>query len=107
MVIKYRCESYSLSVSGNTVTVKSIGAGSATITVKSASNTNYNEKTAAYAVTVKFNFTESSGVGYYADVDGNGTVDGIFADFKLGGSGSWGRNIIYNTYSHRLKKNIM
>ena len=81
-----------VSVSGNTVTVKSVGAGSATITVKSASNTNYNEKTAAYAVTVKIpTFTESSGVGYYADVDGNGTVDGIiFEDFKKGGSGSWG-----------------
>ena len=81
-----------VSVSGNTVTVKSIGAGSATITVKSASNTNYNEKTVAYAVNVKIQtFTESSGVGYYADVDGNGTVDGIiFADFKNGGSGSWG-----------------
>ena len=73
-----------VSVSGNTVTVKSIGAGSATITVKSASNTNYNEKTASYSVTVKYStFTENSGVGYYADVDGNGTVDGIiFEDYK-------------------------
>ena len=81
-----------VSVSGNTVTIKSIGAGSATITVKSASNTNYNEKTAAYAVTVKVQtFTESSGVGYYADVDGNGIVDGvIFVDRKNGASGSWG-----------------
>ena len=81
-----------VSVSGNTVTVKSIGVGSATITVKSASNTNYNEKTATYSVTVKYpTFTGNSGVGYYADVDGNGTVDGIiFADFKNGGSGSWG-----------------
>ena len=81
-----------VSVSGNTVTVKSVGAGSATITVKSASNTNYNEKTASYAVTVKIpTFTESSGVGYYADVDGNGTVDGvIFVDRKNGASGSWG-----------------
>ena len=81
-----------VSVSGNTVTVKSVGAGSATITVKSASNTNYNEKTVAYAVTVKIpTFTGSSGVGYYADVDGNGTVDGIiFEDFKAGGSGTWG-----------------
>ena len=60
-----------VSVSGNTITAKSVGAGSATITVKSASNTNYNEKTAAYAVTVKIpTFTESSGVGYYADIDG-------------------------------------
>ena len=81
-----------VSVSGNTVTVKSIGVGSATITVKSASNTNYNEKTATYSVTVKYpTFTGNSGVGYYADVDGNGTVDEIiFADFKNGGSGSWG-----------------
>ena len=81
-----------VSVSGNTVTVKSVGAGSATITVKSASNTNYNEKTATYSVTVKYpTFTGNSGVGYYADVDGNGTVDEIiFADFKNGGSGSWG-----------------
>ena len=81
------------SVSGNTVTVKSIGAGSATITVKSASNTNYNEKTASYSVTVSNPlFTvANSGVGYYADLDGNGTVDGvIFADKLKGGSGSWG-----------------
>ena len=80
-----------VTVSGNTIIVKSVGAGSATITVKSASNTNYNEKTAAYAVTVKIpTFTESSGVGYYADVDGNGTVDGIiYADRKIGASGNW------------------
>ena len=81
-----------VSVSGNTVTVKSIGVGSATITVKSASNTNYNEKTATYTVTVKNpTFTGDSGVGYYADTDGDGTPDGIiFEDFKKGGSGSWG-----------------
>ena len=81
-----------VSVSENTVTIKSVGAGTATITVKSASNTNYNEKTATYTVTVKDStFTGNFGVGYYADVDGNGTVDGIiFADFKYGGSGSWG-----------------
>ena len=81
-----------VSVSGNTVTVKSIRVGSATITVKSASNTNYNEKTATYSVTVKYpTFTGNSGVGYYADTDGDGTPDGIiFEDFKKGGSGSWG-----------------
>ena len=80
-----------VSVSGNTIIVKSVGVGSATITVKSASNTNYNEKTATYSVTVKYpTFTENFGVGYYADVDGNGTVDGIiFEDFKVGGSGKW------------------
>ena len=80
-----------VSISGSTVTVKSVAAGTATITVKSAASTNYNEKTATYAVTVKYpTFTEDSGVGYYADTDGDGTPDGvIFEDFKKGGSGSW------------------
>ena len=82
-----------VTVSGNTIIVKSVGAGSATITVKSAASTNYNEKTATYTVTVKNpTFTEGSGVGYYADTDGDGTPDGIiFEDFKVGGSGKWGR----------------
>ena len=81
-----------VSISGSTVTVKSVGAGSATITVKSAASTNYNEKTATYTVTVKNpTFTADSGVGYYADTDGDGTPDGIiFEDFKKGGNGSWG-----------------
>ena len=81
-----------VSISGSTVTIKSVGAGTATITVKSAASTNYNEKTATYTVTVKNpTFTEGSGVGYYADTDGDGTPDGIiFEDFKKGGSGSWG-----------------
>ena len=80
------------SVSGNTVTVKSVGVGSTTITVTSAASANYNAKAATYTVTVKDStFTEESGVGYYADTDGDGTPDGIiFADFKNGGSGSWG-----------------
>ena len=81
-----------VSISGSTVTVKSVGTGSATITVKSAASTNYNEKTATYTVTVKNpTFTEDSGIGLYADTDGDGTPDGIiFEDFKKGGSGSWG-----------------
>ena len=81
-----------VSISGSTVTVKSVAAGTATITVKSAASTNYNEKTATYIVTVKNpTFTEDSGVGYYADTDGDGTPDGIiFGDFKEGGSGKWG-----------------
>ena len=81
-----------VSISGSTVTVKSVAAGTATITVKSAASTNYNEKTATYTVTVKNpTFTADSGVGYYADTDGDGTPDGIiFEDFKKGGSGSWG-----------------
>ena len=81
------------SISGNTVIVKSGStAGMTTITVKSAASTNYNEKTATYTVTVKNpTFTADSGVGYYADTDGDGTPDGIiFEDFKKGGSGSWG-----------------
>ena len=83
-----------VSISGSTVTIKSVGAGTATITVKSAASTNYNEKTATYAVTVKYpTFTGYSGVGYYADTDGDGTPDGIiFEDFKNGGSGTWEKN---------------
>ena len=80
-----------VSISGSTVTVKSVAAGTATITVKSAASTNYNEKTATYIVTVKNpTFTEDSGVGYYADTDGDGTPDGIiFEDFSKADSGSW------------------
>ena len=80
-----------VSISGSTVTVKSVGTGIATITVKSAASTNYNEKAAIYTVTVKDpTFTEDSGIGLYADTDGDGTPDGIiFEDFKKGGSGLW------------------
>ena len=89
-----------VSISGNTVTIKSVGVGTATITVKSASNTNYNEKTATYTVTVQDpTFTGNSGVGYYADTDGDGTPDGIiFVDLKNGASGSWGSGS-YGSYS--------
>ena len=80
-----------VSISESTVTVKSVAAGTATITVKSAASTNYNEKTATYTVTVKNStFTADSGVGYYADTDGDGTPDGIiFEDFSKADSGSW------------------
>ena len=88
-----------VSLSGNTVTIiPKTREGSATITVKSAASANYTEKSVTYNVTVQLpHFTASSGVGYYADVDGNGTVDGvIFEDFKVGGSGSWGNcNVTY------------
>lgn len=71
-----------VSIRGNRITVKSVGGGNATITVKSASTENYNEKIAIYSVNVNVSkFTGESGVGYYADTDGDGTVDGIiFAD---------------------------
>ena len=89
-----------VSISGSTVTVKSVGTGIATITVKSAASTNYNEKTATYSVTVQNpTFTGDSGVGYYADTDGDGTPDGIiFEDFKKGGSGTWGTGL-YRSYT--------
>ena len=80
------------SISKNIVTINSVAKGIATITVTSSESTNYTEKTATYSVTIKSSeFTEESGVGYYADTDGDGTPDGIiFEDFKKGGSGSWG-----------------
>ena len=35
--------------------------------------------------------TTTTYIGYYADVDGNGSVDGIiYADLAIGGSGQWG-----------------
>ena len=66
--------------------------GTTTITVKSAATSNYNEKTVTYTATVKLQtFTLDSGIGYYADIDDNGSVDGIiFGDRKKGASGSWG-----------------
>ena len=81
-----------VSISSNIATINSVGAGTAIITVKSEVSGNYNEKTAMYSVTVVDDtFLEESGVGFYADTDGDGTVDGvIFADFKKGESGSWG-----------------
>lgn len=81
-----------VSLSGNIATIISVGVGSTIITVTSAESINYNAKSATYTVTVKNStFTENSGVGYYADTDGDGTPDGIiFADLKIGGSGSWG-----------------
>lgn len=96
-----------VSISGSTVTVKSVETGSATITVKSAASTNYNEKTAIYSVTVKDNtFREDSGVGLYADTDGDGTPDGIiFEDFKIGGSGTWGTGD-YGKYTIQTVSNI-
>ena len=80
------------SISGSTVTVKpGTTAGKATITVTSAATTNYNQKSATYTATVKNpTFTADSGVGYYADTDGDGTPDGIiFEDFSKADSGSW------------------
>ena len=102
----------SASISGNTVTVKSVGAGNATITVKSATSTNYNEKTATYNIKVNYQtFTGDSGAGYYADVDGNGTVDGIiYADLKKEESGKWGLFCTYklpavsNTKNYYISK---
>ena len=91
-----------VNINGRTVTVTpGTHAGTAEITVISADTTNYTEKTAKYNATVNIaTFTASSGVGYYADVDGNGTVDGIiFEDFKVGGSGIWGSSKQYGKYS--------
>ena len=72
------------------VTAKS--AGTATITFKNSSGT----KSANCTITVE-NYKKAleteSYVGYYADVDGDGTVDGIiFADLLHGKTGQWGNS---------------
>ena len=60
-----------------------------------ASKEGYKTKTESYTITVKEapTFTETSGVGCYADINGDGVVDGIiFEDFLIGGSGQRGSN---------------
>ena len=70
------------------VTAKS--AGTATITFKNSSGTMSANCTITVENYKKALETESY-VGYYADVDGDGTVDGIiFADLLHGKSGQWG-----------------
>ena len=45
-------------------------------------------------------------VGYYADIDGNGSVDGvIYADLAQGKSGQWGTNS-YGTYSYATETGL-
>ena len=72
------------------VTAKS--AGTATITFKNSSGTMSANCTIAVEDYKKALETESY-VGYYADVDGDGTVDGIiFADLLHGKTGQWGNS---------------
>ena len=70
------------------------GDGSYDITA----NVNPGDNTTKRTVTVELGEEKApsisdidSYVGYYADVDGNGSVDGvIYADLAIGGSGQWG-----------------
>ena len=85
----------SVEINGNTITIRpGTIIGTATITITSAATSNYTAKSTTYTATVENAlFSGNSGIGYYADVDGNGTVDGvIFEDFKNGGSGEWGNS---------------
>ena len=64
-------------------------------------------ETVSDAITVKTaGIPESeSYVGYYADVDGNGSVDGIiYADLAFTKSGEWGNS--FGTYSYTKKSNL-
>ena len=72
----------------NTGLVTAKAAGTATITVKNSDG----KKSATCVVDVtKQVSTSESYIGYYADIEGDGTVDGIiFEDFAIGGSGAWG-----------------
>ena len=46
-------------------------------------------------------------LGYYADVDGNGSVDGvIYADLAIGKSGQWGTDSSYGTYSYATETGL-
>ena len=51
--------------------------------------------------------TDTEYVGYYADVDGNGSVDGvIYADLAQGKSGQWGTDSSYGTYSYATETGL-
>lgn len=80
-------------VNGNLVTViPGTTEGTTNIKVISAETEKYNAKIVTYvAIVKKGTFSKESGIGYYADIDDDGTVDGIiFEDFRNGGSGTWG-----------------
>ena len=69
-------------------------SGTVTITVKNANGTK--SATCVVDVTRQVSTSESY-VGYYADVDGDGTVDGIiFADLLHGKTGQWGNGLLIN-----------
>ena len=66
-------------------TATTVGQKTITITVKQTSS---GGSTGGTTIT-----TEGTYIGYYADVDGDGTVDGIiYADLTKGGSGQWEDN---------------
>ena len=51
--------------------------------------------------------TSTSYIGYYADVDDDGTVDGvIFADLAFRKSGTWGTNSSYGKYSYSAQTKL-
>ena len=78
-------------VNGNLVTViPGTTEGTTNIKVISAETEKYNAKIVTYvAIVKKGTFSKESGIGYYADIDDDGTVDGIiFEDFRNGGSGT-------------------
>ena len=81
------------------VTAKS--AGTATITFKNSSGTKLDSCTITVEDYKKALETESY-VGYYADVDGDGTVDGIiFADLLHGKTGQWG-DVLYDDSTYTI-----
>ena len=78
-------------------------SGTVTITVKNANGT----KSATCVVDVtKQVSTSESYVGYYADIEGDGTVDGIiFEDFAIGGSGTWNKvQVVGDGHSYSVPK---
>ena len=83
-------------------TITGLSAGTSyTIKVEAYDKAGNVGTTTTSATTVKKVTESESYVGYYADVDGNGTVDGvIYADLAIGGSGTWNSsgNSSYNSY---------
>lgn len=84
----------------NTGLVTAKASGTATITVKNSDG----KKSATCVVDVTRQVsTSESYVGYYADVDGDGTVDGIiFADLLHGKTGQWGDGLLNGDLTYTI-----
>ena len=73
-------------------------------TVEYDSESNQYDKYADYVPKIS---TDKSYIGKYADIDGDGNVDGvIFADLAFSNSGTWGSDSSYGTWSYSASTNL-
>ena len=80
-----------ISGTGTTVTITANKEGNTTIKATTKDGTNLSASCTVTVSAYESVDTATSKVANYADIDGDGTVDGIiYADLAVGGSGQWG-----------------